>query len=453
MNRPKMALLFGTVLILLGSSLAYGGMVAWAMALTAIAVGLLLALWVVLSSTGIVAMEVGPARFAWQAIAILTVIIWIAVQSYLPLPLDIAHPGWLAARELIPDIESGLITVDPVRGTESLIRLLTYIGMFWLVVQLTRDQKRANLLLSAICGIGGLLALIGLVAHLNGPILVPWFPDQTSVVRGPFVNRNNFATLCGMTIIVALGLLVQIRDKERRRSRRESSPWRLVARGLLNGGWFYLTIIIVLFMALVLSGSRAGMAVSVAGVLMLLALNYFTEKRSAGRTGHMFLVVAILVLGTFAWSGDFLATRVLDGDLITNARFDAYPDVAKAMLDFPLTGVGYGAFAQAYPIYRGEDVGKLRLLLENTYLETIFELGAPMAVLWFGVVGSLLYRCFKGTFQRGRDRIYPLIAAAAGTLATIHAFFDYSLQIPAVALLFATILAIGVAQSWPSRDS
>lgn len=453
MISPKLALLGGATMILLVCGLAYGGRVDWAMALVATAVGLLLTIWAILSSMGIVAIEVAPRRFAWRALAFGAVIAWIALQTYLPVPFDLAHPGWTAANALVPEVERGFISADPVRGTESLIRILTYAGMFWLVVQITRDRKRADLMLTAICCIGGTIALIGLIAHLNGPRLLIWMPDQDHVVRGPFVNRNNFATFAGLTIIVAFGLLIAKQDKQNASTSSSSKAWRRFARGLIDGGWFYLTVIIVVFMALVMSGSRAGIAATMSGILTLSILTFTARRKRGGGLGILFPVLAVLGFGTLAWSGDFLASRLLTEDLAASERFNAFGDVIRAIPDFPLTGVGYGGFAQAYPIYRGDDTSKLRFLLENTYLETIFELGIPMAIVWFGLLGSLLFRCFMGAFRRQRDSIYPMIGASAGILAAVHSMFDYSVQIPAVALLFATILAIGVAQSWSSRET
>ena len=451
MNRAKIVLLGGAILVLLGSGLSYGARVPWAAALVAVTIGLLLLLWVLFSGLGVAVAEAKTTGLVWHGIAFGALIAWIVVQIYLPVPFDLAHPGWRVAGELTPGMQSGLISVDPNRGFEALIRLLCYAGLFWLIVQTTRDATRAALILNAICCIGGALALIGLIDHLDGPRILPWMPDQSHAVRGPFVNRNHFATYCGLTIIVAFGLLISIQDKARRRSVPGISAWQIFGQGVVNGGWFHLSIIIILVMALVLSGSRAGLAATVAGVFALVALNYLAAGKGRRGQGFVIPVVLVLALGTFAWAGDFLVSRLITEDLAANGRFLAYRDVAKAIPDFPLTGVGYGAFAQAFPIYRGEDIAKLRFYLENTYLEVIFELGLPMAVVWYGLLASLLYRCFKGAFERKRDRIYPMIAAAAGTLAAAHSMFDYSLQVPAVALLFVAILGTGVAQSWPSR--
>jgi len=130
----------------------------------------------------------------------------------------------------------------------------------------------------------------------------------------------------------------------------------------------------------------------------------------------------------------------------------SYLDVVSAIQDYPLTGIGYGAFAQAYPVYRSDDVLHVRFFAENTYLEMIFELGIPIALVWFATLGALARRCFTGALQRQRHKVFPMAAAAVSVLAAAHAMLDFSLQITAVALLFAAIIGTGVAQSWPTRS-
>jgi O-antigen ligase len=88
----------------------------------------------------------------------------------------------------------------------------------------------------------------------------------------------------------------------------------------------------------------------------------------------------------------------------------------------------------------------------NDWLEMIFELGWPGALLWFSALTALVLRCFLGVFRRERDRLYPLVGCCAGLLVGLHSFVDFSLQIPAVAATFAALLGIGVAQSYSSQE-
>ena len=63
---------------------------------------------------------------------------------------------------------------------------------------------------------------------------------------------------------------------------------------------------------------------------------------------------------------------------------------------------------------------------------------------------------YKGTCtvrddQETKDWFYPALGLAVTALAAIHAWFDFSLQMPAVAVTYAAILGVACAQSYSSR--
>jgi len=55
--------------------------------------------------------------------------------------------------------------------------------------------------------------------------------------------------------------------------------------------------------------------------------------------------------------------------------------------------------------------------------------------------------------HRRRDWLYPAIGVAATILVAIHSFVDFSLQIPAVAFVYATIMGVAVAQAFSSSSN
>jgi O-antigen ligase len=114
-------------------------------------------------------------------------------------------------------------------------------------------------------------------------------------------------------------------------------------------------------------------------------------------------------------------------------------------------GHGYGTYEPAFYAYRDE---RFRLVVDkahNTYLEHAAELGVPTAVLLYAGALLLVYACARGVFQRRRDKIFALVATSASVLVAVHAVFDFSLQIPAVAVTYATILGVGCAQAMRSE--
>ena len=87
----------------------------------------------------------------------------------------------------------------------------------------------------------------------------------------------------------------------------------------------------------------------------------------------------------------------------------------------------------------------------NTWLENLFELGVPAAMALFLAIGGLVVICLQGVRRRRRDWAFPAVGVAASVLVGVHAMLDFSLQLPAVAILYACIMGVACAQSWSSR--
>ena len=116
----------------------------------------------------------------------------------------------------------------------------------------------------------------------------------------------------------------------------------------------------------------------------------------------------------------------------------------------PWQGHGYGNFEAAFAQHRDERFGDRVDMAHNTYIEHLVELGVPATLLLY--LGPLLLfgYCVRGVFARRRDQLFPLVAVGATVLVALHALVDFSLQIPAVAVTYAALLGIGVAQATPS---
>jgi O-antigen ligase len=130
-----------------------------------------------------------------------------------------------------------------------------------------------------------------------------------------------------------------------------------------------------------------------------------------------------------------------------DGRGTVYRETLQAIGDHPLFGTGLGTFEFVYPAYQTPDIVAFYDLAHDDYLENTLELGIPAALALFAALGLLTARCMVGVFQRRRDAIYPALAVAATVLVGVHAVVDFSLQIPAVAVTYAAILGLGVAQS------
>ena len=117
-----------------------------------------------------------------------------------------------------------------------------------------------------------------------------------------------------------------------------------------------------------------------------------------------------------------------------------------------MLGFGYGTFADSFRMYRSDSITGYLDRAHNTYLENIFELGWPAALVLFASLGLAALVCVRGVRRRGKDWMYPALGLAVTALSGIHAYFDFSLQMPAVALTYAAIMGVACAQSYSSRS-
>jgi O-antigen ligase len=198
-----------------------------------------------------------------------------------------------------------------------------------------------------------------------------------------------------------------------------------------------------------MSLSRAGLVSSLLACGVFLAGLALRARRR--RTIWAAMLVAFLVIATlyFAIGGAGLLERLgllLDPEE-TEYRFPAYRLMLHAIADNPWLGVGYGAFEDAFKAYRAPPLVVYFDTAHSTYLENALELGLPAAIAlfvsiaWLGLIG------LRGFLLRRPAGIYGWAAACASLLVGFHAAFDFSLQIPAIAVTYGAMLAIGCNQS------
>jgi O-antigen ligase len=115
--------------------------------------------------------------------------------------------------------------------------------------------------------------------------------------------------------------------------------------------------------------------------------------------------------------------------------------------DYTLTGSGFGAFSELIPAYlpRGENDHWFQL--HNDYLEVYLAGGLVAVALasWLTLVFAI--RAVRVVRMESRHgRLLPSLGLVLGLLAiAVHESVDFNLQVPANALLFVVIAAIGVS--------
>lgn len=443
---------WGLILILAWAPLPFGSARMWAWDLLGIAAMLLLLLS---AAQDFVEPRRAGAVSPLKPAAILggIVVVWILFQG---LPLDLAwrHPIWDRAAEALDRPLASSISLDREQSMVHLFRLLTYAAYFLLGWMAARRAEGADAILRAVAVAGAAYSVYGLVEFVSPEPHILWFLKDAYVtdVTSTFVNRNSFATFVGLAVIANLALIAKALIRKMDVRSRRSLILSMIGAMLGAGRWWAMGLVLTSG-ALLMSHSRAGL---VATLIAIVALTVLLLAAPSARAPWRFWfggfvglgVVAILLLAGSA-TFERLGTVAADGEMrpLINAA------LLRAIGDNALTGTGLGSFPHIFTLYQPPSIAGYVDMAHNDYLENMLELGIPAALLLFAAVLYLGIRCALGVFRRRRDAIYPCAGAAATVLIGVHSAFDFSMQIPAVAVTYAVILGIGVAQSVNSRDA
>lgn len=345
-----------------------------------------------------------PALLAGAALA------WGVAQT---LPLGPQDALWRATAEALGGEGPGLLSPAPALGQAALLRALTDAAAFLLAWALVRDEAAERALLLAVFVIALLPAAYALAMLAAGDATVLGLPKRAflDAATGPFFNRNSLAILCALGIVAGL-------------------EWGWAApRGWRGAAWAGMALLVL---ALLLTRSRAGVALAGFGVAALLALRH---RAGAGLAALGLAAAGLAAVAALRPSG--LATDAA-------GRVEILAVAWRAALERPWTGQGFGAFEALWPIIRTEafrpEQGWDRA--HSTWLEASLGLGLPASL---AIALALLLpwlRCLRGAL---RGTAMARFAAVAFGIVALHSLVEFSLQVQALSLLAFAALGAGLA--------
>ena len=363
--------------------------------------------------------------------AILTIILYIVIQI-IPFPslmIKVISPKTYELYSYY-SIEKNIfipLSLYPYKTQLELVRVVVYIAFFLLVSFNINNIKKLDLSLKILCYFGFFLALFSILqkATFNGKIY--WFRELTvgGTPFGPFVNRNHYAGLINMLIMIGLGIMFTRQKLERR---------------LLFG---FLTVI--MSVSLFLSLSRAGIIsyfVAITSFTFLLLKNKMKNKKILAISAF----VVILCLYLIYLGIDPIIDRFYKADIDSKARFVIWADTLEAFKDFLFTGTGLGTFVYIYPLYSSRTISFICDHTHNDYLEYLVELG----LIGMSILLSILFLYIKAIFpaeKSSKQKIYNYAFLSSILTIAVHSVFDFNLHIPSNALMFSAILGFAYANS------
>ena len=462
---------WGLVALLFWAPLPFGGALRWSVALMVIWVAVLGALWAVgwLAGWCTVGATFYRGRFALCLLGL-----WAALITLQAIPLP---AGWIALLSpgtaavytgqglyLHPDAgglrHSFALSID-VAATQRLqlltLALAGYFALLLLVIKRTTRLKHFTLMLAAS---GILYSAVALFLYFTGASYTVFHETVVhEMVKGPFLNRNHFATLIEICLACGVGLIVADFAPVQLATRSQRVRWLLGM--LLSAKARMRLMLIVMVMALILTRSRMGnaaffTALVAGGFVAMLCLH-------AGWKSILVFLASMLILDAAvigSWIGvDQVIKRVQQTALTDDAkqagnfadesvetRISQALTALPSVRNFPLFGTGAGSFEAMYPQHKPNGYPFTLNHAHNEYIQFIVESGVLGATLLF-VLMAHAYLAVLRTLGRSRHQVRRGLALGVfiGMLsAMIHATVEFAFQMPAVALCFTALVAIGV---------
>jgi O-antigen ligase len=407
--------------------------------------------------------QLPPRVFLWPLLGLWT----LAVFQLLPLP-EALHL-WIApgsAAVWHPDVPAAAAVLGlgphPIslypEATGRWIAFAT--GVVALALAAAPALRDRRLLLRASISVvtGGLLvAVYGLVARLAfGDKLFGFLTVPTIAPFGPFVSKNHFAGYVEMTACLAVGLAVGLADEARSGTARLSwldsrrARWVVVAWGTAG----------VLVLAVGVSLSRGGVVSLVAGLVLFVAIRFWTRRHAPGSprllaAGAASLLVAAIAVATVLPSDarSRVSTLFSIGTRGPDPfRLGVWRDSLRLAAASPIVGSGLGAFADALPRFKTAAGDHRVEHAENDYLEVLAEGGGVAGTLAgiaaVSLLGLGLRRLRAETHRLARGLGAGALAGVIALLA--HSAYDFNARIPSNALLFCLLAAIVIAPVLPT---
>jgi O-antigen ligase len=449
------AALFGAfLLLLLWIPIPLGSNRPWAWAILDVGAFCLTAIWMVLWAWGRIQSPSSLIR-AWPAALLLG--LWLAVQALHVIPMPVSWVAFLSPESArmyaLTEVlgiarEKVTISVDAYASRQSLLKSLAYACFFFLTIALVNRRSRIKALAMALVYAALVHAVYAVLMHLSGA-QGEFFGTRIghgAQASGTYVNRNHFAGYLEMMLALGIGLLIS------GLSDRSSASWKHLLRNviewLLSPKMVLRLSLCVLVIALTTTHSRMGNTAFFSS-LLIAGLIGIALSRHATRNTVLLLtslvVIDLLIVGS--WFGvEKLAQRL---EQTTTREVQVREEPAAHTLGmikaYPVFGAGPGTFYVAFEAYRPETVVDYYDYAHNDYAQFASESG----LLGFGILGLFVILSLAAALRAQWQRRDPLMrgisfACIMGVTAIlIHSSVDFNLQIPANAVYFIVLLALG----------
>jgi O-antigen ligase len=355
------------------------------------------------------------------------------VIQLIPLPFSVVRfisPSTIALREALgAGNGASALSLIPMKTFTQLLRWTT-VFLFYLFIVNVFTRKTLPKLLNALFALTCFEVFYGLFLLFTGSNCLLWYckPEYGSFgnrLHGTYRNPDHMAGYLEMLIPLHMAQVI---------SKKLPTPFQSEEQAQKVLGIF---IVMIFVIALFLTISRAGIIAFLVGMVYF----YFSGKKETEGQGYTFYlkILTALVFIYLLWIGiGPIVDRFWNAaSSLKNDRGVVWSDTLELVRNFPVFGTGFGTFRFVFPKYKtllGQAIWRSP---HNDYL-MFFAEGGIISLL------SFLWLIFSALKILVKENTLLARGAAAGFISIlVHSFFDFNLQIPANAYLFAVIMAVG----------
>jgi O-antigen ligase len=314
--------------------------------------------------------------------------------------------------------------------------LLSCITFFYLAGGAISTPSQIRQLIYLIISVSVFLSVFGLLKKTGHNPFGWWDYDPSGLNRtlalstSTFGNPNHFGGYLEMAIPLTLGLAFTGLNK----------PQRM----------FMILFAGILMSALILSLSRGGWISTFVGLLFMGSVSIGKRLISFDRRwilsfGGLLFCLAIVFLSSRANVEEARSVTAMQADASLLSRLSVWKSSLAMIKDHPLLGTGPGTFSSFFTQYQPPSFHTRFYRAHNQYLQFVSEAGIFIIPIILWLVSQFYINGFEKMNHPSRLVRGTTLGAMSGvTAALFHSMFDFTLKIPANALLFVILVAIVV---------
>lgn len=447
------------IILLFTAPLLFGTVEPWSLAIMEIMCILLFSVWVMWQVRN------GQMRVAFVRPPLLIplgIILGIAVVQIIPLPpafVKILSPQTYRVYSdaaLSPGNLPWLtLSLYPHATVLEIIRLISYLCVYFLTLQLLRDPKSMDRATAALLITGVFVSFMGMFQLVSWNRKVLWLREfHDGLPFGPYFNRNHFAGLMEMLIPVSIGLAIYLLPSVKNDRGVKAAVSDFLTDVNANKLILTMASVIIMITAFFLSLSRGGI-VALSLSMLFFGIMLLLRSSTKGR-GWAIVCIFLVILFSVGWFGwkpmigiieKFESLKNREGSMVS--RVNNWKDSVGMVRDFPLFGTGLGTYEHVYPRYRTVP-GELKWEhAHNDYVEGAVELGIAGLMAGIYALGAFYLMMFRVLRQRKSlgSRLLGIGGMTGITAMAIHSLMDFNLHIGANGLFFSFLIGFSIAAS------